>query len=385
MTRVYLDHNATTSIRPEAIEAVTHALVALGNPSSVHAEGRAARKLIEDARADVAQLVNALPKEITFTSGGTEAANLAVHTAKHAGVTRIVLSSAEHDALRAPAEATDLELVIAPVDGDGRLDLAAFEQILGASAAPALAAIMLASNETGVIQPVAQAANIAHRSKALFLCDATQAAGKIDVDFVDLQADMMLLAAHKLGGPMGVGALVAREALDIKALQLGGGQERRRRAGSENVSGIAGFGAAACAASLELDQFAMLAQLRDAFEARIAQAVPDAVFFGVGAQRLPNTSYFSAPGLDAATLVMALDLDGIAVSAGAACSSGKVNAPRILNAMGVEANLARGAIRMSLGRTSKADETERLAAAWIKVYEAAREKRRTRELTSVES
>lgn len=385
MTRAYLDHNATTPIRPEAIEAVTHALAILGNPSSVHAEGRAARKLIEDARADIAQLVNALPKEITFTSGGTEAANLALHTARHMGVKRIILSGAEHDALRAPAEAAGLDLEIIPLDRNGQIDLKALETILAKSSALSLVVLMLASNETGVIQPVAQAAILAHRAHALLLCDATQAAGKIDVDFVALQADMLLLAAHKLGGPLGVGTLVARDALDVKALQLGGGQERRRRAGSENVSGIAGFAAAARAAALELDQFAALAGLRDAFEARIAQGAPDAVFFGSNAARLPNTSFFSAPGLDSATLVMALDLDGIAVSAGAACSSGKLTSPRILNAMQVDESLARGAIRMSLGRTSKASETEKLAASWLRAYEAAKDKLRKRELAAVES
>jgi cysteine desulfurase len=383
MNRAYLDHNATTPIRTEAAQAVLHALSVVGNPSAVHAEGRAARKLIEDARSDVAQLVNASPKEVTFTSGGTEAANFALHSVHHMGITRIILSAAEHDALRKPAERTGIEVLVAPVDRNGRLDLAAYESLLKASDQRTLVVLMLASNETGVIQPVAEAAALAHRENALLLCDATQAAGKIDVDFLSIQADMLLLAGHKLGGPLGVGALVARDALQITALQLGGGQERFRRAGSENLPGIAGFGAAARAAALDLDRFAMLANIRDEFESNISRAAPDAEFFGSRVPRLPNTSFFSAPGLDAATIVMALDLDGVAVSAGAACSSGKVKSPRVLNAMNVDEALARGAIRMSLGRDSTSEETQKLANAWLRVYGNARV--RARELASVES
>ena len=243
-----------------------------------------------------------------------------------------------------------------------------------------------------ILEPVAEAARIAHEAGALLLCDAVQAAGKMPLDFVCLGADMMMLAGHKLGAPMGVGALVIREGLSFAALAVGGGQEMRRRAGSENVSGIAGFGAAAAAALAGLDDFAALARLRDRLEAEIAAYAPDAVFFGGKAERLANTCYVAAPGLDAETMLMALDLDGIAVSAGAACSSGKVGSPRVLDAMGVPPALSKGAIRVSLGWTSEPGDVDRFVASWARAYERAKAKVKTnvnagapRPLASVES
>lgn len=391
--RVYMDHNATTPLRPEARAAVHAALDVLGNPSSVHAEGRAARALIEKARGEVARLAGAKPAEVIFTSGGTEAARMACHAAREAqGVTRLIVSAVEHEAVRASAEASGLPVETLPVDSEGRADLAALKSLLEAGEGKALVALMLANNETGVIEPVAEAARIAHEAGALLLCDAVQAAGKMPLEFASLGADMMLLAGHKLGAPMGVGALVIREGLPFAALAVGGGQEMRRRAGSENVSGIAGFGAAAAAALAGLNDFAALARLRDRLEAEIAANAPDAVFFGGKAERLANTCYVAAPGLDAETMLMALDLDGIAVSAGAACSSGKVGSPRVLEAMGVPPALSKGAIRVSLGWTSEPDDVNRFVASWSRAYERAKAKVKTsvnagapRPLASVES
>lgn len=391
--RAYMDHNATAPLRPEARAAVHAALEVLGNPSSVHAEGRAARALIEKARGEVARLAGAKPAEVIFTSGGTEAARLAFHAARHAqGVTRLIVSAVEHEAVCASAEASGLPVTALPVDGNGRADLAALKALLAGGEGKALVALMLANNETGVIQPVADATRLAHEAGALLLCDAVQAAGKLPLDVVSLGADMMLLAGHKLGAPLGVGALVIREGLPFAALAVGGGQEMRRRAGSENVSGIAGFGAAASAALAGLRDFAALTRLRDRLEAEIAANAPDAVFFGQKAERLANTCYVAAPCLDAETLLMALDLDGIAVSAGAACSSGKVGAPRVLEAMGVPPALSKGAIRVSLGWTSEPGDVDRFVASWSRAYERAKAKVKTsanagapRPLASVES
>lgn len=370
--RAYMDHNATTPLRPEARAAAIAALDVLGNPSSVHAEGRAARAIVEGARRDVAALVGARQADVVFTSGGTEAAAMALHSAIAAlGAKRLLVSAVEHDAVFSAAEASGIPVSMVPVDDEGRADLVALKTMLASEDTPALVALMYANNETGVVQPVAEAAAIAHEAGSFLLCDAVQAAGKVPVDFAGLGVDMMVLGGHKMGAPMGVGALVLRSGLPFAARSVGGGQEARRRAGSENVSGIAGFGAAACSAR---DGLANLATLRDELEARIAKLAPDAVFFGAGAERLPNTSYLSAPGLDAETLLMALDLDGIAVSAGAACSSGKIGRPRVLDAMGVPDDLSRGAVRVSLGWTSEAEDIDRFVRSWSRAYERARTK-----------
>jgi cysteine desulfurase len=363
MKRAYLDHNATAPVRPEAAEAVARALSLTGNASSVHGEGRAARQLVEQARRDVAALVRAKPAEVIFTSGGTEAANLALHMARSAlGVERLIVSAVEHDCVRAAATALDLPLAIAPVDADGLVNLDALARLLAAPGR-AFVALMLANNETGVVQPVAEAVALARAAGAYVLTDAIQAAGKMPVDFAALDADMLILSAHKLGGPQGVGALILRDTLPSEPLIRGGGQEMRRRAGTENLSGIAGFGAAARLAA-DLTGVASIAALRDRLEAGIRAAAPDVTIFGARAPRLANTSLFAASGLDAETLVMALDLDGLAVSAGSACSSGKVARSHVLAAMGVKDALARGAIRVSLGRNNIEEDVDRLVASW---------------------
>ena len=354
---VYLDHNATSLLRPAAFDAMTEALRAGGNPSSVHRSGRAARARVEAARRQVAELVGALPAEVTFTSGGTEANNLAL---SGSGRRRMLVSAIEHDSvLRA---ATNTELVA--VGGNGVVDLAALEKMLRSSREPALVSVMFANNETGVLQPIADVVRLASKAGALVHCDAVQGAGKLPIDLHALGVDYLSLSAHKLGGPTGVGALVVRNGAPLIAGQLGGGQELNRRAGTENVAGIAGFGAAAAAAGSGLD----VAGLRDRMERALLAAAPQARVFGAEAPRLPNTTCISMPGVKAETQVMALDLAGVCVSAGAACSSGKVTRSSVLLAMGVDATMADSALRISLGWDSGAGDIERLIEAWRDLY-----------------
>jgi cysteine desulfurase len=376
--RVYLDWNATAPLRPEARAAVTVVLDMVGNPSSVHGEGRAARRTIEQARTAVAALIGADAGDVIFTSGGTEANALALTPAiEVAGdktpCSRLLLSAIEHPSVRAggrfPAGATE-EI---PVTAAGMIDLAALDQRLAALAGTGrvLVSLMHANNETGVVQPVAAAAGLVHAAGGLLHVDAVQSAGKISCDIKALGADLLTLSAHKLGGPKGVGALViGRAGIHADALLKGGGQERGARAGTENVSGIAGFGAAAEAAARALGiDAARVSSLRDRLEAGLKAASPDAVIFGAEAERLPNTTLVAVPGLKAETALIALDLDGLAVSAGSACSSGKVTPSHVLAAMSVEPGLARGAIRVSLGPTTTENEIGVFLKAWTKLAE----------------
>lgn len=353
---VYLDYNAGAPMRPEALAAVLEASALVGNPSSVHRFGRLARRALEDAREQVAAMVGARPERVLFTSGGTEANNLAVLSAARP---RFIASALEHDSVLRVRRA---ELL--PVGSDGVVDLAALESCLANDRRPALVALMLANNETGVIQPVAEAARIAHAHGALLLCDAVQAAGRIPIDSASLGADFLSLSAHKLGGPKGVGALVLGSDLPIAPAMLGGGQERGRRAGTENLAGIAGFGAVAAMAPASLADQPRLAALRDRLEADLSRLAREAVIAGRGAPRLANTSTIALPGIPAERQVIQLDLAGVAVSAGAACSSGKVRASQVLAAMGFEPAVAGSAIRVSLGWQSTAADVERFLEAW---------------------
>ena len=361
----YLDHNATTPLRPEAGRAVEAACAVAGNPSSAHRFGRAQRRVVEDAREQVARLVGARPETVVFTSGGTEANALAL---SGSGRRRMLVSAIEHPSVLAAGP----DAARIPVDGDGVVDLAALEKMLAASAEPALVSVMLANNETGVIQPVAEIAALARRFGAVVHCDAVQAAGKISIDMRALGVHLLSLSGHKFGGPMGTGALIVDDAVPLAALIRGGGQERGRRSGTENVPGIAGMGAAADAARAGLDRFARLAALRDDMETRILAAVPSAKIAGRGAARLPNTSCIALSGLAAETQVMALDLAGVAVGSGAACSSGKTKASPVLAAMGFDADAAAGAIRVSLGWTTTAADIESFRTAWTALAVRAR-------------
>jgi cysteine desulfurase len=365
MRTAYLDWNATAPVRQEAAAAVAAALNASGNPSSVHRAGRASRRIINEAREAVAALVHARADEIVFTSGGTEANVLAL-----AGFPgrRVLVSAIEHDSVRAAVS----DAASIPVLTDGRVDLAALEAVLAADRRPALVSVMFANNETGVVQDVAAIARIAHKAGALYHCDAIQAPGKIAVDFAALDIDLMTLSAHKLGGPMGSGALVVRRGLTIEPLLRGGGQERRLRGGTENLPGIAGFGAAARAAQNGLGAYAEIAQLRDEAQCRLCALAPDAVVFGAEAPRLPNTLCIAMPGVASSTQVIALDLAGIMVSAGAACSSGKVTRSHVLDAMSVPPVLVECAIRISLGWSTTQGDIDQLVDAWGALYARTR-------------
>lgn len=362
MRRHYLDFNATAPARPEVIEAVANAMRSTGNASSVHGAGRDARRIVETARRSVAALAGGRSQDVIFTSGGTEANNLAL---KGSGRDRILVGAGEHDSvLQAAPGATRV-----PLTSDGVADLAKLTDLLNDDNRPSLVSLMLANNETGVIQPIAEAVEIARTAGALVHCDAVQAAGKLPLEMAELGVDMLTLSAHKFGGPQGVGALILAPGLELTPLLQGGGQERRRRAGTENVAGCAGFGVAADLASPELSKARSLSALRDDFERRIAEISPESVIFGDRVERLPNTSCVTMPGVSAETQVMALDLAGVAVSSGSACSSGKVQASHVLKAMGYDDAVASTAIRVSLGWSSEAADIGALVAAWSALYQ----------------
>ncbi|MBP2299467.1 cysteine desulfurase family protein [Azospirillum picis] len=355
-TGAYLDHNATTPLKPEVKAAMTQAMDLVGNPSSVHAFGRSARRAVEEARAAVAALAGVRPGQVLFTGSGTEANNFALRG--FAG-RRVLTSAIEHESvLAARPDAGRFG-----VTGDGRADLGQLDRGL-ADGDAALVSLMLVNNETGVVQPVPEAARLAHARGALLHCDAVQAAGRLPLSMPDLGADLMTLSAHKLGGPAGVGALVLGEGLEPEALIRGGGQERRKRAGTENLLGIVGFGAAARLALEGLPAVADLAALRDRMEAEALAAFPQARVMGAGAARVANTSCLLLPGLPGETQVMTLDLSGVAVSAGSACSSGKVKPSHVLAAMGENDRSAACAIRVSLGWTSDDETVDRFLTAW---------------------
>jgi cysteine desulfurase len=358
--RVYLDWNATTPLRPEVREAMAAALDLPGNPSSVHEEGRKARRLVEDARAAVAGAVGALPRNAVFTSGGTEANALALtpglRLKSGPPVQRLVVSAIEHASVLAGGRFAADAISTVGVSGSGLVNLDRLRESL-ASGPPALVSVMLANNETGALQPVAGVAEIVHAEGGLLHVDAIQAFGKIPFDINEMDADLVTVSAHKIGGPKGIGAVLWTEGVQgLEPLLRGGGQERGHRAGTENVAGIAGFGAAVKAAMGALEKSAIrLETLRNRLESGLRQT-PGVLIFSEDVRRLPNTTLFTMPGLKAETAVIGFDLAGIAVSSGSACSSGKVQPSHVLEAMGLGRELAQGAVRLSLGwSTSDAD------------------------------
>ncbi len=347
--RTYLDANATEPLRPQAREAVLSALDLVGNPSSIHAAGREARRALEAARAEIAECLGALPSEIVFTSGATEACGLAMTGL--GPYRQVVIGATEHDCVRKAAP----DALVLPVDADGGPDLARLQAFVAAG--PTLVCLMLANNETGVIHPVAEAAAICHAHGALLHVDAAQAFGRIAFTMASLGADSVAVSGHKIGGPKGVGALVLRAGLDVRPSIVGGGQERGRRGGTQNLPAIAGFGAAALAAASGSQS---VTRLRDRLE---AEAVVRGAIVCGGGPRLPNTTCLALPGQRADMQVIALDLAGIAVSAGAACSSGKVAASHVLQAMGL-GELSACAIRVSLPWNATEADVEAFAAAY---------------------
>ena len=359
--RTYLDWNATAPLRREAQAAMVAALDVVGNPSSPHAEGRRARAIVEDAREQVAALLGARASEVVFTSGGTEGNNAVLA----AGWNKILLAGIEHDSVLAPARNSRARLVDLPVDDDGVVVREELSRALAsASEGPALLTLQLANNETGVLQPVADVAAEAKQHGLAVHTDAVQAAGRVPIDVASLGVDYLTVSAHKLGGPQGTGALVFRGRRALSPLISGGGQERRRRAGTESVAAIAGFGAAAQAARRELAQMARVGRLQAWLESQVRSITPEAIIIAEGAARLPNTTDLALPGASAETLVIQFDLAGIAISAGAACASGKVGASHVLAAMGLSAELAGAAIRISLGHGSTQADVARFLDAW---------------------
>lgn len=365
--RTYLDYNATAPLRPEARAAVVAALDTFGNASSVHAEGRRARALIETARMEVAALAGASPRDVIFTSGATEAANAVFERAWQS----LFVSAVEHPAVMAPAQRCGADLHVIPVDASGRIDVGALagslDHVLADSSrrpADSLIAVQYANNETGVVQPIAEIAALAHERGTRLMVDAVQAAGRLEIDQRALGIDYIVLSSHKIGGPQGAGALVVGDEAKLNALLVGGDQERGRRAGTENVAAIAGFAAAAAAARREVGDVTRLAAMRDRLEDGLRAATPDAIVIGGDAERLANTSLVARPGWPAETAVIALDLAGVSASAGAACSSGKTSRSPVLAAMGLDDDIANCAVRFSLGWATTEDDVSRCIEAW---------------------
>jgi cysteine desulfurase len=369
--RAYFDWNASAPLRDEARAAMLAALDVTASASSVHAEGRAARALIERARVQVASLVGCEARNVTFTSGATETNMMALTPALQIGgrkslCDRLFVSAIEHSSVLSGGRFAAAQVEKLPVTGDGVVDLHALRRVIAGAERP-LVSVMLANNETGVIQPIREIAEIVHAAYGVLHVDAVQGAGRIDCNIVALCADLLTLSSHKLGGPQGAGALIGRGNIHIAEPMIkGGGQERGLRAGTESVAAIAGFGAAATVAATQADA-PRVAGLRNRFEASLKAAVPTAVIFGESAPRLPNTTLFAIPGMKAETAVISFDINGIAVSSGSACSSGKVQPSHVLAAMGVEPSLAQGAVRISLGWSTSDRDVEKLLNALTKV------------------
>ena len=367
MTRLYLDHNATTPTSQAVIDAMTEALATTGNPTAQHHNGRTANAIVSDAREKVGLAMGVCAQDIVFNSGGTEGCNTAIWSALNAGCKHLLISSMDHPATKNAAEnfvehfGASSELI--PVDDQGRTDMAWLETRITkwdeADGRP-FVSLVAANSETGVLQDVERAIDIVSKADGLILIDATQVLGKLAMPSTP---DYLAVSAHKIGAPRGIGALYVAPNAPYTSLLAGGGQERRRRAGTHNVSGIAGFGAA-CDAIENLDH---IAEIRDKFEARLKELEPKIAFFGDKAKRLPNTSFFAVPDASSMTLMMALDLEGVSVSRGTACSSGVVGASRAITAMGRSDEAPKGAIRVSFGKTSTLEDVESFIRAWKKI------------------
>lgn len=361
----YLDYNATAPLRPEVAQAVSEALAIGGNASSVHSRGREARRVVEEARDKVAALTGASPAEIVFTGSGTEANNLALSGGAY---DHVLVSAVEHDSvLKARADAHFLK-----VTETGMVDLENLDSRLSAQTGTSLVSVMTANNETGVRQPIERIAELTREHGAVLHTDAVQAAGKISLDRAILGVQMISLSAHKLGGPQGVGALIVTDDVALQPLLKGGGQERSRRAGTENVAGIAGFGVAAELALQDLNAGQVTASLRDRLETEILSISPETRIVGHNSERLPNTSCLTMPGVDSETQIMSLDLAGVMVSAGSACSSGKVATSHVLTAMGLSDAEASTAVRVSFGWDSQEQDIDAFVAAWADLYHRTR-------------
>lgn len=382
LQRIYFDANAGAPLLPAACDAAVAALHAMANASSVHTEGRRARAAVEAARAEVAGAVNGNPENVIFTSGATEAVALALTPRIMSGAAprpagRLYVGATEHPCVLVGGRFAPSKVTVLPVERSGVVDLAALERALAehdVSDGVPCVALMLANNETGVIHPVAAAARLAKARGGYVFCDAVQALGRIPVDIGALGVDFLAISSHKIGGPQGAGALVlADEAVHPAPLLTGGGQERRRRAGTENVTSIVGFGVAARLARHHLPDMGRIAALRAKMEAGITAVAPEAKIIGADAERLPNTTLFAVPGLSAETAVIAFDLEGIAVSAGSACSSGKVARSHVLQAMEEPGGVGQSGIRVSLTNTADMAQVEAFVVAWRAIHARMRQ------------
>jgi len=366
--RLYLDHNASSPARPEVIDAMNAALTTPGNASGSHGHARSAHKFVADGREAVALAMGVCAQDLIFTASGTESINTAIKSAIDAGCTPIYVSSLDHPAAILFAEANGNDVRIIPANARGQCDIDWLASDLakkGDEDRP-FVAICAVNSETGVLQDIERATDVIHDAGGLIFVDAVQALGKVPMSFI---ADYLAVSAHKIGGPHGVGALYVSPDVPFSNLLIGGGHEKRRRAGTLNVAGIAGFGAAAAIADAGLDH---LRDIRDAVEAGLKEMEPELIIFGEGADRVPNTSFFAIPDTASSTLMMGLDLEGISVSIGTACSSGKVGASRAVTAMGLADKAPNGCIRMSLGYTSQPEDAERFLDAWAKIRKRTR-------------
>lgn len=362
MANRYLDYNASAPMRPAVISAMQEAMHLVGNPSSVHKHGREVNKTLSEARDIIAETTGARNSKIIFTSGGTESNNLALHGCK---VGTILVSDIEHDSVLFAAEAEHR----IPVTVDGVVDLTRFEEILCRQTSPSLISVMLANNETGVIQPLQEITSLAHSYECLVHCDGVQALGKMDIDMSCLGVDLLSLSAHKAGGPKGVGALIISDGVTIFPQLLGGGQEYSLRPGTENFVSILGFAAAVSAIQEKPEEISRISKMHSCLENKLKEAFPDVQIFGSSSPRLINTTCVRMRGLSAETQIIALDLAGISVSAGSACSSGKVTASHVLKAMGLSSAVANEAIRISIGWGTTDDDVESATKAWIELQE----------------
>lgn len=386
--RAYLDHNATATLRPAARAAAALALTQCGNASSVHAEGRAARAAVENARGQLAHFLGASPACLTFTSGATEANALALSPVIEVGGQArnfdvLLISAVEHPSVRAGGRFAADRIETIPVNVDGVVDIEALETMLAAhrkAGRKALVSVMAANNETGVLQPLAGVALAVQEAGGMLHSDAVQIAGRLPFDLEASGADLISVSSHKLGGPQGAGALIVRnDSIRVPPLLRGGAQEAGRRAGTENVPAIAGFAAAASEADAALAaETKRLRTLRDHAEQGIRALAPEVVILSGGAERLPNTICFAAPGVAAETAIIAFDLDGVALSAGAACSSGKVGISETLKAMGVSPEIAKGAMRLSIGWDTNESDISRFLEVWKRIYQKLGRERRER-------
>lgn len=359
MVSVYLDYNASAPMRPEVLALVTEIMGTVGNASSIHGFGRAARKYVEEARRQVADLVSVKADQITFTSGATESLNTILYAYRNK---KVLISAIEHPAILQGAP----HGVKIPVTAEGIVNMDAYKKLLH-DEKPDLVATMLVNSETGVIQPIKEMTALAHQASALFLCDAVQAAGRIDIDFDDLGVDYMVLSAHKMAGPQGVGALITRKGLDVPKFMLGGGQEKNCRAGTHNTAGIAGMGLAAELAKENLPAYHDIQKLRDGMEKYIRAKTNKIIIYGEKSPRVGNTMNIGLQSMDAQTQLMALDLDGIAVSSGSACSSGSFKSSHVLQAMGADEKAAKSALRISIGYATTQAEIDAFLTSYDKI------------------